>query len=188
MKSDIRNDILKSIKRVKHKNKEFTNEINLPTSSFLPSPISNFINNEVGEYRPPSFDVFNNQYNGDDGAGLTSMISDVLRGIDVLGLFRQLYNAALPLLNVGARLGLGIGVDVFDKKDASDTSFQSLTIHDQSLRRSDFIPELNHWFRRTIWFLGFSAIWTLSPSLAIITVTESQSGSYLLKFGSKIIK
>ena len=71
-------------------------------------------------------------------------------------------------------LGLGIGVDVFNEIDSSDTNSQALTIQNQALSRSDFIPELEHWFRRTIWFLGFSAVWTLSPSLAIITVIYHQ--------------
>ena len=98
----------------------------------------------------------------------------MIGGIDFLGIVGQAYNAALPLLNLGARLGLGIGVDVFNEIDSSDTNSQALTIQNQALSRSDFIPELEHWFRRTIWFLGFSAVWTLSPSLAIITVIYNQ--------------
>ena len=98
------------------------------------------------------------------------MLRTMIRGIDFLGAFRQLYNSALPLLNIGARLGLGIGTDVFGKMEDSRTSSQSLAIQNQALSRSDFVPELSHWFRRTIWFLGFSAVWTLSPSLGIITV------------------
>ena len=165
VKSDIRKNVLKNIKRLKG-NKAV--KFKVPTQpSFQEFPsIGNFIDSHV----PSSLNLDSDSANNEGRFNPASMLRSMLRGIDFLGAFRQLYNAALPLLNIGARLGLGIGTDVFGKIDDSRTSSQSLAIQNQALSRSDFVPELSHWFRRTIWFLGFSAVWTLSPSLGIITV------------------
>merc|ERR1719273_2309204 len=42
-------------------------------------------------------------------------------------------------------------------------------IGDGSLSRKDFILELTTWFRRAIWFLGFTAALTASAPLFIVT-------------------
>ena len=173
VKTDIRENVLKSIKRHRGRNKGFTKGISSPPSPHLYSSVNNFINNEVHGNGYSSSTLYDS--GGDDGSNLSSAISNALRGIDFLGILRQLYNAALPVLNIGTRLGLGIGVDVFDEIGDSHVPPHSLAIQHQALSRSDFVPELEHWFRRTIWFLGFSAIWTLSPSLAIITVNKNNN-------------
>ena len=104
-----------------------------------------------------------------------SAIQNTVSDIDFRSVARQIYNAILPVLNIGTRLGLGIGADVFDKIEDGSVSPHTFT----ALSRSDFVPELEHWFRRTIWFLGFSAVWTLSPSLAIITVSSCKIDNYI---------
>ena len=44
---------------------------------------------------------------------------------------------------------------------------------DLSLSRKDFIFQLTTWFRRSIWFLGFTAAYTVSPTLLGIAVILS---------------
>ena len=168
VKSDIRKNVLKNIKRLKGKNKGSSFKIPSPPSFHKFPSIDNFID----DHGHPSLSLHDNSANNNNGFNPASMLRNMIRGIDFLGTFRQLYNALLPLLNIGARLGLGIGTDVFGRIDDSQVSSQSLAIQNQDLSRSDFVPELSHWFRRTIWFLGFSAVWTLSPSLGIITVSN----------------
>ena len=168
VKSDIRKNVLKNIKRLKGNKAAKFKVPSQPSFQKLPS-IGDFIDN----HGPPNLSLDSDNASNEGRFNPASMLRNMIRGIDFLGAFRQLYNAALPLLNIGARLGLGIGTDVFGKIDDSRASSQSLAIQNQALSRSDFVPELSHWFRRTIWFLGFSAVWTLSPSLGIITVINS---------------
>ena len=167
LKSDLQNSVMKAIKRHKGRYKNLSDSAKTRPFSSSFTNVKNSIKNQVQGHGFSSSNFFSND---DDGINIASMLQDMIGGIDCLGIFGQAYNAALPLLNIGTRLGLGIGVDVFNEIDSSDTNSQALTIQNQALSRSDFIPELEHWFRRTIWFLGFSAVWTLSPSLAIITV------------------
>ena len=42
---------------------------------------------------------------------------------------------------------------------------------DLSLSRKDFAAELIKWFRRSIWFLAFTAAYTTSPTLLIVSVS-----------------
>ena len=166
LKSDLQNSVMKAIKRHKGRYKNLSDSAKTRPFSSSFTNVKNSIKNQVQGHGFSS----SNFLSDDEGINIASMVQDVIGGIDFLGIVGQAYNAALPLLNIGTRLGLGIGVDVFNEIDSSDTNSQALTIQNQALSRSDFIPELEHWFRRTIWFLGFSAVWTLSPSLAIITV------------------
>ena len=46
---------------------------------------------------------------------------------------------------------------------------------DLSLSRKDFIFQLTTWFRRSIWFLGFTAAYTVSPTLLGISVNIQSS-------------
>ena len=172
VQSDIRKNVLKSIKHLKGHNKGSKFKIPSPPSFVKFPSIDSFINNHVKNDGHPSLNLDSNSANDNGGFNPASMLRNLLRGIDFMATFRQLFNAALPFLNIGARLGLGIGTDVFGEIDNSQVSSQSLKVQNQALSRSDFVPELSHWFRRTIWFLGFSAVWTLSPSLAIITVSS----------------
>ena len=172
LKSDLQNSVIKAIKRHKGRYKNLSDSAKTRPFSSSFTNVKNSIKNQVQGHGLFSSNNFIS--NDDDGINIASMLQDMIGGIDFLGIFGQAYNAALPLLNIGTRLGLGIGVDVFNEIDSSDTNSQALTIQNQALSRSDFIPELEHWFRRTIWFLGFSAVWTLSPSLAIITVIYHQ--------------
>lgn len=172
VQSDIRKNVLKSIKNLKGRNKGKKFKIPSPPSFIKFPSIDSFIDGHVEHYGHPSLSLDSNSANINDGFNPASMLRNLFRGIDFMGTFRQLFNAALPLLNIGARLGLGIGTDVFGEIDDSQVYSQSLAVQNQALSRSDFVPELSHWFRRTIWFLGFSAVWTLSPSLAIITVSN----------------
>ena len=171
LKSDLQNSVIKAIKRHKGRYKNLSDSAKTRPFSSSFTNVKNSIKNQVQGHGFSSSDFLSND---DDGINIASMLQDMIGGIDFLGIVGQAYNAALPLLNIGTRLGLGIGVDVFNEIDSSDTNSQALTIQNQALSRSDFIPELEHWFRRTIWFLGFSAVWTLSPSLAIITVIYNQ--------------
>ena len=41
---------------------------------------------------------------------------------------------------------------------------------DKPLSKHDFLYEIKHWFRRAIWFLGFTAAYTLSPTILFLTV------------------
>jgi hypothetical protein len=41
---------------------------------------------------------------------------------------------------------------------------------DKPLSKKDFLYEIKHWFRRAIWFLGFTAAYTLSPTILFLTV------------------
>ena len=47
----------------------------------------------------------------------------------------------------------------------------SILMGDQSLSRKDFAGELTKWFRRSIWFLTFTAAYTVSPPLLVIAVS-----------------
>ena len=163
---DLQNSVMEAIKRHKGRYKNLSDSAKTRPFSSSFTNVKNSIKSQVQGHGFSS----SNFLSDDEGINIASMVQDMIGGIDFLGIVGQAYNAALPLLNIGTRLGLGIGVDVFNEIDSSDTNSQALTIQNQALSRSDFIPELEHWFRRTIWFLGFSAVWTLSPSLAIITV------------------
>ena len=170
LKNELQNSVIKAIKRHKGRYKNLSDSAKTRPFSSSFTNVKKSIKNQVQGHGFSS----SNFLSDDEGINIASMVQDMIGGIDFLGIVGQAYNAALPLLNIGTRLGLGIGVDVFNEIDSSDTNSQALTIQNQALSRSDFIPELEHWFRRTIWFLGFSAVWTLSPSLAIITVIYHQ--------------
>ena len=47
----------------------------------------------------------------------------------------------------------------------------SILTKDQSLSSKDFAGELTKWFRRSIWFLTFTAAYTISPPLMVIAVS-----------------
>lgn len=51
-------------------------------------------------------------------------------------------------------------------------SFLNKLSGDLSLSRKDFAAELTKWFRRSIWFLAFTAAYTTSPTLLGITVSH----------------
>ena len=54
-------------------------------------------------------------------------------------------------------------------------SFLGKITGDLSLSRKDFFAELSKWFRRSVWFLAFTAAYTVSPTLLIISVSFSVS-------------
>ena len=47
----------------------------------------------------------------------------------------------------------------------------SILMRDQSLSNKDFAGEITKWFRRSIWFLTFTAAYTISPPLLVIAVS-----------------
>ena len=55
--------------------------------------------------------------------------------------------------------------------DRRTGGFFSQITGDLSLSQKDFIFELTTWFRRSIWFLGFTAAYTVSPTLLGIAVS-----------------
>ena len=58
-----------------------------------------------------------------------------------------------------------------DSYNSGSTSILDKLRGDQSLSHQDFIHELTKWFRRSIWFLAFTAAYTVSPTILIITVS-----------------
>ena len=59
----------------------------------------------------------------------------------------------------------------------------SILMRDQSLSNKDFAGEITKWFRRSIWFLTFTAAYTISPPLLVIAV----SIKVILQFLKKIL-
>ena len=62
-----------------------------------------------------------------------------------------------------------ISNNIQDKTGSAGGFFNQLS-GDLSLSRKDFIFQLTTWFRRSIWFLGFTAAYTVSPTLLGISV------------------
>ena len=62
-----------------------------------------------------------------------------------------------------------------DNYNSGSTSIFEKLKGDQSLSHHDFIHELTKWFRRSIWFLAFTAAYTVSPTILIITVSLSKT-------------
>ena len=46
---------------------------------------------------------------------------------------------------------------------------------DKPVSKQDFLYEIKHWFRRAIWFLGFTAAYTLSPTILLLTVSRRRT-------------
>merc|ERR1712156_1360324 len=57
-------------------------------------------------------------------------------------------------------------------------------MRDQSLPNKDFAGELTKWFRRSIWFLTFTAAYTVSPPLLVIAVILSLAFEFALNIDS----
>ena len=57
---------------------------------------------------------------------------------------------------------------------------------DQSLSRRDFLIELSTWFRRAIWFLVYTAAYTLSAPLALVAVSQIDKSTKCVIIGTKL--
>jgi len=60
----------------------------------------------------------------------------------------------------------------------------SILTKDQSLSSKDFAGELTKWFRRSIWFLTFTAAYTISPPLMVIAIILSLAFEFALNINS----